>query len=425
MNTFRLVKPLGRGLDATLRPPGSKSETIRALVAAALATGNSRIGHPLDAEDTRFARDSLRQLGAGIDDDDGQWSVSGTGGRLHRAGAPLDAGASGLTARCLIAIAPLADGPITIVGRDRLPERPMGGLVDALRRLGVEARATDGRLPVTIDGKASLPGGVVDVDSRETTQYLTALLLAAPLAQSAIELVPIGLGGSQGYLDVTIRVMEQFGAQVERVAGGYRVEPGGYRATQVDIEPDASAAVYPMVAAAITRGRVLVQGLGSRSLQPDMEIARVLATMGCEVEQTESTTIVDARDRELHPVDVDLSGSPDGSLAVAVACLFAGGVSTLRGLGSLRFKESDRLTALARELRRIGAEAMVDGDVLTIVPGEVTGARIETYQDHRIAMAFGLVGLLQPGIEISDPEVVGKTWPGYWDVLSGFAGDQE
>jgi 3-phosphoshikimate 1-carboxyvinyltransferase len=172
-----------------------------------------------------------------------------------------------------------------------------------------------------------------------------------------------------------------------------------------------------MVAAAITGGSVTIEGLGSQSLQPDLAIARVLESMGCNLVQTPDTTTVRGPNGPLRPVDVDLSGSPDGSLAVAVACLFADGPSVLRGLGSLRFKESDRLAALATEIERLGAGAGVAGDSLTITPAPLRGARIETHDDHRLAMSFGLVGLITEGIEIANPDVVSKTWPEYWDML--------
>lgn len=421
---MRAIVPLGTPVDAIVRPPGSKSQTIRALVAAALATGTSRLHHPLDSDDTRFARNAFRGLGVTIDDGADPWLVTGSGGRLRPSAEPLDAGASGLTARCLIAMAPLVEGPTTVIGRDRLPQRPMGGLIDALEHLGVDAEATGGRLPVTIVGTGRLPGGNLEVASQETTQFLTGLMMSAPLAAAPLTITPTGIEGSRGYVDLTVQAMRDFGARVEPVGNGFRVEPTGYVGAAVDIEPDASAAVYPMVAAAITGGRVTIEGLGTRSLQPDLGVAAVLAMMGCAVDQTGDTTTITA-DRPLLPIDVDLSGAPDGSLAVAVACLFADGQSSLRGLGSLKFKESDRLAALATEIGRLGAGAQVDGDILTITPGPLRAAKIETYGDHRIAMSFALVGLVQEGIEISSPSVVNKTWPGFWDVLGSLAGGHD
>ena len=412
-----MVTPLTSSFDIALRPPGSKSQTIRALFIAALARGESRLERPLDSEDTRFAIHALAQFGVEIDANAGHWAVIGSEGRLQHPSQPIDAGASGLTARVVIAMASLADGPTKVVGRGRLPKRPMAGLVEALRDLGVEAVTTEGHLPVTVHGTGSLPGGHVHVASHQTTQFATALLLAAPLAAGPLIITPAGLEGSQRYLDVTIQAMEEFGARVTGSEAGYRVLPTGYTATDMIIEPDASAAVYPMVAAAITGGRVTIDGLGSRSLQPDLGIAWVLEMMGCAIEQTEATSTIDARGRSLQAIDVDLSGSPDGSLAVAVACLFANGPSRLRGLGSLRFKESDRLAALASEITRLGPEARIEGSDLLVTPALMRPTRVETYGDHRMAMSFALAGLVVPGIEIADPGVVAKTWPGFWEML--------
>lgn len=414
--TTRPIRPLETPFDLSMRPPGSKSHTIRALVLSTLAEGVSELDRPLDADDTRFARDALSLLGARIEIGDRPWAVTGTGGDLLSPPHELDAGASGLTARALIAVAALVEGPVTIVGRDRLPERPMSGLVEALRSLEVEIATTDGGLPITVRGRGALPGGAVAVESSQTTQFATALLLAAPMAAGSLVVEPTGVKGSERYLDVTLDIMRRFGAEIDE-NGAYTVSPTGYLATKDAIEPDASAAAYPMVAAAVTGSRVQIDGLGSGSMQPDLDVADVLEQMGCSVVRSESSITIDARGRSLHPVEVDLSGSPDGALAVAAAALFADGASTLRGLGSLRFKESDRLAALASELSRLGAGALVEDDELIIEPAPLRPVTIETHGDHRIAMSLAVVGLAVPGIEIADPGVVAKTWPGYWDML--------
>ena len=420
MNGFRTVEPAIGPIDASVRPPGSKSHTIRALVVSALAEGDSLLRAPLDADDTRAARHALGLFGVDIAAAGDPWRVIGSGGALEAPTVPVDVGASGLTARSVIALASLIDGTTTVVGRDRLPQRPMGGLVDALNALGVETSSVGGHLPVAVDGGA-LPGGRVTVASHQTSQFASALLLVAPLAREEMVVIPEGLEGSRRYLELTIAMMEEFGAIVEQVEAGYRVEPGGYTGTDIAIEPDASAAVYPMVAAAITGGRVTIEGLGAESLQPDLAVAGVLEQMGCVLRQTGNETTVAATTDGLHPIDIDLSGSPDGSLAVAVAALFADGPSRLRGLGSLRHKESDRLAALAAEITRLGADATVEGDELIIVPGVLHPARVQSYGDHRVAMSFALVGLCVPGIEIADPDVVAKTWPSFWDMLSNLA----
>jgi 3-phosphoshikimate 1-carboxyvinyltransferase len=373
------------------------------------------LGGALDSDDTRVASAAVEQLGAYVEVEGDTWTVEGTGGLLRRPESEIDAGASGLTARCMIAVGALVDGTVTVMGRDRLPDRPMEGLVRALGDLGVEAVSDNGHLPVTVSG-------TVEVDSTQTSQFASALLLVAPMAEDTLRVVPLGLIGSHRYVEVTLATMRAFGGQVVAKETGFQVERTGYVGASHVIEPDASAAVYPMAAAAVAGGKVTIEGLGSATLQPDIEVARVLQAMGCLVTQTEQRTTVESGGEALLPLDVDLSGSPDGALVIGVACLFAAGKSRLRGLGSLRFKESDRLAAMATELARLGAQARVEGDDLIVEPGALRAARIDTYGDHRMAMAFAIAGLRVPGLEIAEPQVVAKTWPGYWEMLSELTG---
>ncbi|MEX1124459.1 MAG: 3-phosphoshikimate 1-carboxyvinyltransferase, partial [Acidimicrobiia bacterium] len=359
----------------------------------------------------------LRALGVTVDEGESGWAVEGSGGVLASTSEPIDVGESGLTARSLVALGALVPGPTHIVGQGRLPQRPMGGLLEALAALGVRVRSDHGGLPVVVEGTGTLRGGIVRVKAKDTSQFATALLLVAPLATEPLTIVLDGLHGSAGYLDLTLEVMTRFGAKVEVRDQQFHVESTGYRAVEFAVEPDASSAVYPLVAAAIRGGKVTVSGLGATSRQPDLQITGVLAEMGCRVIDGPDSTTVESSGEPLAPIDVDLSGMPDGALAVAIACLFASGESRLHGLASLRHKESDRLEALGVQLRNVGGEARVEGDSLVIGPGGLRPARVDTYGDHRIAMAFSLVGLVQPGIEIGDPGVVDKTWPGFWDML--------
>ena len=417
MVEFREVHPKKRPIDSVVRPPGSKSLTIRALACAALAEGRSRLRYPLESEDTLAARDAFRLLGVNISENDEGWDVDGSSGMLVGPLDPIDAGASGLTARILLGLAPLVSGALTVTGRDRLPERPMDGILEVLEAQGVRVVSEGGRLPITVDsGSARVPGRLV-VNASKSTQFVTAALLPAPVAEIPIVVVAEELSGSRGYLGLTVDVMQAFGADVEASENEFAVETGGYRGVVYEIEPDASAAVYPMVAAAITGGRVVVEGLGQKSLQPDYGIASVLEEMGCQVERAVgSTTVIGSTDR-LEPIDVDLSGSPDGALAVAVACLRASGSSRIRGLESLRYKESDRLSALATEINRTGGSAEIEGVSLLIQPGNISHVQFETYSDHRMAMSLALLGLVSDGVSIGDPNVVAKTWPGYWKML--------
>lgn len=409
---------MSRTIDVVVRPPGSKSLTIRAMAAAAMAGGESRLVGALIADDTRTAAGAMEVMGVSV-------QVAGdtivvTGGPL-RPGA-VDAGESGLTARIVMAMAALASGATTITGRGRLPQRPMRRLIDALAGLDVSVDSRAGRLPVVVHGRGGIPGGTVAVSVAESTQFATALLLIGPRAGGPLTVTTPGLeGAARGYLDLTIQVMEVFGAGVTAVPDGYRVEPTGYQPATTRIEPDASAAVYPMVAAALTGGRVVIEGLDGGTRQPDFRVAQILEMMGCKVDRAGGRTVVSGPPR-LEPVDVVMSDAPDGSLAVAVACALARGPSRIRGLGSLRLKESERLSGLARELSRVGCVAEVKGDDLILRPGVLRPATVETYGDHRMAMAFGLLRLVQPDIEVADPGVVAKTWPQYWEFLAGLTG---
>jgi len=417
MSRTHLVTVKTSPLEGTVRPPGSKSLTIRALFAAGMASGASHLGHPLDSGDTRAAVGALRSLGVTVEHAGESWTVEGRGGRFEPSAESIDVGESGLTARTLIALGALVAGPTRIVGQGRLPLRPMGGLTAALAQLGVTVRSATGGLPLVVEGTGALHGGSVSVPSGSSSQFATALLLVAPLASEPLRVIVEDIQGSAGYLDLTVDVMSAFGARVEGSGSQFRVEPSGYQPADFEIEPDASAAVYPMVATAIRGGTVTMSGLAGSSHQPDFQITGVLAEMGCRVTETGASTTIEASGESLHAVDLDLSAMPDGALAAAVACLFADGESRLAGLGSLRHKESDRLQALADQLQNVGGEARVEGDSLVISPGVLRPARIDTYGDHRIAMALALVGLVQPGIEIEAPHVVDKTWPGFWEML--------
>lgn len=414
------IEVVGRPVEAVVRPPGSKSLTNRALVVAALADGGvSRLHGALEADDTEVMRAGLRSLGVMIDDIDDPWLVLGTGGRLHEPPGPVDVRASGTTARFLTAVSALVPGTTVVDGTDRMRQRPIGPLVDALRSLGVEATSDRGRPPVTVTG-GTLGGGEVVVDGSISSQFVSALLLVAPLAPAPVRIrLTDGILVSRPYVTSTLEVMRAFGGEIAEEADGFLVAPTGYRAAHHDIEADASAAAYPFVAAAILGGVVAVPGIPRSSSQPDLHLLDVLGEMGCSVHREVDHVLLAGPSRRLRAVDADMSGAPDAALALAVACLFADGESTITGLGTLRLKETDRLAALETEIGRVGGRATVDGDVLRITPGALRPARIETYDDHRIAMSFALVGLRQPGIEIADPACVTKTWPGFFEMLEG------
>jgi len=412
------IRPLVRPVSTVVRPPGSKSFTNRALVTAALAAGVTRLHDPLVADDTAAMLTGLRGFGISIDDNDDPWLVLGSGGDLIAPSEPVDAGMSGTTARFLIAVGALArGGSVTITGRGRMLIRPQEELIAALTAAGVEVKADHGHLPITISGGGGLLGGTIPIDPSRSSQFVTALLLVAPLAERTVELVLSGPAVSRPYLISTMEVMAAFGAEVEDCGERFVVKPTGYRATHYFIEADASAAAYPLVAAAITGGSVGVEGIPASSTQPDLALVKVLESMGCTVRRmTHRLDLVGPP--TLRPVDVDMNDAPDAVLALAVACVFADGKSRIRNVGNLRLKESDRLSGLKTEIRRLGGFAEVEGDDLFVGPGDLRGAVVRTYDDHRMAMSMALIGLRVPGVFIEQPEVVTKTWPGYFKMLA-------
>ncbi len=415
------IEPRGP-LAARVRVPGSKSLTNRALLAAALARGESRLSGALESDDTRVMRDCLGELGCAIESAGEPWRVRGLGGSFRAPRRTLDVGSSGTTARFLTAAAALAAGPVVIDGSPRMRERPIDDLVRALEKLGVRAEilGRGGCPPVRIE-PGGIAGGLASIDARRSSQYVSAILLAAPCARSDVELaLEGGALVSRPYVELTLEVMRAFGAQAGfagpaslRVAAGHP-----YRSRDYAIEPDASAAAYPFCAAAIAGGRVRVEGIPRRSTQADFALLDLLARMGCQVERGDDWAEVRGPRRALSGIDVDMNDLPDAALALAVVALFAEGPSRLRNLANLRIKESDRLAALESELRKLGADARADADSLHIAPGPRRGASIATYDDHRMAMAFALAGLRIPGVEIQDPGCVSKTWPDYFSMLA-------
>lgn len=414
----KAVKPSGP-VFGVVTPPGSKSITNRALLIAALADGVSQLKRPLESDDTVVMRRALSDLGAVIDSTGGDWTI--TGGVLDRPGAQrlLDVGASGTSARFLAALAALVAGPTTIDGTARMRQRPIGGLVSVLEAMGAEIVATGdgGYLPLTVRGTAPPSGGIITIDARRSSQFVSAAMMIAPYADKPVRLDYVdGYAISTPYIATTAHVMNAFGVASEVTESWVAVDQGRYRPTTLEIEPDASAAVYPWVAAAVTGGAVRVEGIGSSSVQADIGALEVLKEMGCTV--TDNLSGITVRGpKQLAPVDVDMNACPDAVLAIAVAALFASGTSHIRNIASLRVKETDRLDALANELSKLGATVSTTADSISVTPGAPRGATVETYDDHRMAMAFSLAGLVIPGVAIGDPECVSKTWPSFFADL--------
>lgn len=413
-------------LDATVECPGSKSITNRAVVIAALAKGETLLENPLESEDTWAIRNALTLLGAKFHCDGARWRVEGTNGTLVAPTETLDATASGTAARFLTAVATLAPGPSVLDGTVRMRERPIQDLVDALTALGAQIEVTgqNGCPPLRILGgknNEGLRGGRVTVDASRSSQYVSAILLVAPYAREDVRIrLKDSILVSRPYVDVTLHCMREFGAEASWTADGeIRITAGAtYTGRNFAIEPDASTAAYFFAAAAITRGRVRVLNIPANSAQADLRLLRILEAMGCKVVREKNWIEVHGPVGALRPIDVDMNEMPDGVLAVAVTCLFANGRSVIRNVGNLRIKETDRLAALETELRKLGARAEASKNSLVIEPGQLHGAEIDTYDDHRMAMAFALAGFKIPGVVIRNPSCVAKSWPEYFSAIA-------
>ncbi len=421
------IEPVSHPIVGTIAPPGSKSLTNRALVCAALADGRSTLTGALDSDDTRVMIASLKRLGISVQSSDAAETlvVDGTAGRFAVDRADLFVGNSGTTIRFLTAMVALGKGKFTLDGVARMRERPIADLLDALNQLGTSASslAGNGCPPVTIEG-TGLAGGRAKVRSSISSQYLSGLLMAAPLANSPVQISVDGPLVSRTYVDMTLALMKSFGiaCDVNDSPPSFKL-PGGqvYSPCDYAIEPDASAASYFWAAAAITKGRVTVPGLSTASLQGDVGFVDCLEKMGCEVTRGADSITVSGPERLLG-IDVDMNTVSDTAQTLATTALFADGPTTIRGIGHNRFKETDRIGNLAIELRKLGAEVAELDDGLTIHPGPPRAARIETYDDHRMAMSLALAGLRIPGVEISNPGCTAKTYPCYWDDLCRLVG---
>ena len=416
-----LVRPLARPPDAAVRVPGSKSISNRVALLAALADGRSVLDGVLFSDDTRYMAAALRGLGIAVAADEAaaRLTVDGTGGRWPRAGAELFVGNAGTAMRFLVAALCLGHGRYRIDGTARMRERPIQELVDALGRLGATVRCETGRgaPPVLVEADG-LRGGATELAAARSSQFVSALLQVAPYAAQDVTITLTGEVIAQPYIDMTVAVMAQWGVTVardgERV---YRVAAGQrYRAQRYAVEPDASSAHYFWAAAALTGGRVRVDGLHRHSLQGDVQFAALLERMGATVHWAADAITVEGP-AALGGVDADLNAFSDTAPTLAVLAPFATAPVHIRNVAHLRWQESDRLRAVATELARLGARVEERADGLTIWPSVLHGARVATYDDHRIAMAFALVGLRVEGVEIAEPGCVAKTFPDFFARL--------
>jgi 3-phosphoshikimate 1-carboxyvinyltransferase len=412
------VTPLERPPDATIRVPGSKSLTNRALIIAALAEGYSRILNPLFSDDSFWLMNALVRLGIDVSADGqrGEVHVCGQGGEISASGVDLFVGNAGTVARFLPPVLALGRGPYTVDGVPRMRERPVADLVDAMRQLGaaVEYAGEDGRFPLTINGGGIRGGGAL-VSASKSSQFISGLLMAAPYAEAPVTLHPEGRK-EWPYVGITVALMRAFGVEVVEANGRFTVAPAMYSSREYEVEPDASGASYFMAAAALTGGRVRIPGLGSSSPQGDLRFAGVLRDMGCRVDITPDFIEVQGPDR-LQGVEVDMNAFSDTMITLSAIAPFATTPTTIKNVAHARLQETDRLSAVATELNRLGINTQTTPSSIRIIPDKVQSGVVRTHGDHRMAMAFAVTGLVASGIRIGDPGCVTKTFPGYFGAL--------
>ncbi len=405
---------------AAVKVPGSKSLTNRALILAALAKGPTTLTDALDSEDTRVMVRALQTLGLEVEHrpEERTIQIEGCGGKFPESEAQLDLANSGTSLRFLTAMLATGRGTYRLDGTPRMRQRPIQDLLDSLKGLGANASSDNGTgcPPVTIKADG-LDGGFAFVRGDVSSQFLSGLLMALPYARDMTTVEVDGVLVSIPYVTMTLALMETFGISVvNRKNRRFDIKPGTYQGQKLAIEPDASAASYFFALAAITGGTVTVEGLGSTSLQGDVAFVDILEHMGCRVERESHRTTVTGG--PLRSVDIDMNAVSDTVMTLAVVALFAEGVTRIRNVAHIRHKETDRIAAVAAELRKLGASVEETSDGLLIAPpppDQLHGASIKTYDDHRMAMSFALAGLKIPDVVILDPGCVAKTYPGFWE----------
>ena len=425
MNSLTL-KPIER-VEGTVNLPGSKSLSNRALLLAALAEGTTTLTNLLESDDTRHMLNALKALGIEyfLSADKTECTVIGNGGPFvcHEP-VELFLGNAGTAMRPLCAALTLGKGEFVLTGEPRMKERPIGHLVDALCSAGADITylENDGYPPLKIVANG-LKGGEVEIDGTISSQFLTALLMAAPMAQNDMHIHIVGELVSKPYIDITLDIMQQFGVEVVNENYETFIVKSGQRYKAIErymVEGDASSASYFLAAAAIKGGTVKVTGIGKKSVQGDVAFADVLEKMGAKVEWADDYIAVTRG--ELHAIDMDFNHIPDAAMTIATTALFADGTTTLRNIYNWRVKETDRLYAMATELRKVGAQVEEGEDYLTIVPPKkLKHAAIDTYDDHRMAMCFSLLALDPVSVTINEPECTAKTFPTYFEVLESIA----
>jgi 3-phosphoshikimate 1-carboxyvinyltransferase len=430
---FLDLGPFSRA-SGTVRLPGSKSISNRVLLLAALAEGETTITNLLDSDDTRVMLDALEKLGVRLKRDGDTCVVTGTRGAFTARTADLFLGNAGTAVRPLTAALAVNGGDYRIHGVPRMHERPIGDLVDGLRQIGarIDYEENEGFPPLRIRPAQISAEAPIRVRGDVSSQFLTSLLMTLPLLRTESGVSTVQVDGeliSKPYIDITIKLMARFGIEVERDGWHQFVVPAGQRYQSpgtIMVEGDASSASYFLAAGALGGGPLKVEGVGRSSIQGDVGFADALIKRGAKLKMGEDWIEVRGVGHDsgkLEPIDMDFNLIPDAAMTIAVAALFADGTTTLRNIASWRVKETDRIAAMATELRKVGAKVQEGEDFLVVTPPEklIPNASIDTYDDHRMAMCFSLVSLGGVPVRINDPKCVGKTFPDYFERFTALA----
>ncbi|MFM0729205.1 3-phosphoshikimate 1-carboxyvinyltransferase [Paraburkholderia sediminicola] len=430
---FLDLGPFSRA-SGTVRLPGSKSISNRVLLLAALAEGETTITNLLDSDDTRVMLDALEKLGVRLKREGDTCVVTGTRGAFTARKADLFLGNAGTAVRPLTAALAVNGGDYRIHGVPRMHERPIGDLVDGLRQIGakIDYEENDGYPPLRIRPAQILADAPIRVRGDVSSQFLTSLLMTLPLLRTQSGVTTVQVDGeliSKPYIEITIKLMERFGIKVERHEWHRFIVPAGQRYQSpgiIMVEGDASSASYFLAAGALGGGPLRVEGVGRSSIQGDIGFADALIKMGANLQMGEDWIEVRGVGNDngkLDPIDMDFNLIPDAAMTIAIAALFADGTTTLRNIASWRVKETDRIAAMATELRKVGAKVQEGEDFLVVTPPEklIPNASIDTYDDHRMAMCFSLVSLGGVPVRINDPKCVGKTFPDYFERFTALA----
>ncbi len=414
MSGVRPIQPASKNLRTEIQVPPSKSYTNRALIAAALGEGDTTIVNPSLSDDSLHLLNALKDFGITIKKKKGSFEVQGSNGTLTAPKKEVFIGNAGTAMRFLTTLASLAQGETVLTGDEQMQQRPIQDLLDALKHSGIKSSSTNGCPPVTIHG-GNFSGGRIDIRAEKSSQFISSLLLTSPYAKRPVDLFIKGKINSLPYVDMTLHVMRSFGAEIDIADPSiYRVSnKSKYIGHEFHVESDASSATYFLAAAAITGGTITIPDISPDSLQGDVKFIDVLSEMGCSVTKHEHS--LEVTGKKLRGIEIDMNNLPDCVPALAVVAAFAEGSTTITNIPQLRYKETDRIAALAKELSKMGVKIEVTEDGLIIHPGKLHGTTIETYNDHRIAMSFAVAGLCVEGMTISHPECVAKSFPTFWD----------